>query len=39
MYTVTLSLEFTDCVASCIIKKKKNKKKKTMEHLPILLEL
>ena len=38
MYIVTLSLEFTDCVASCIIKEKKEEKK-TTEHLPILLEL
>ena len=37
MYIVTLSLEFTDCVA-CIIKEKR-KKKQTQEHLPILLEL
>ena len=27
MYIVTLSLEFTDCVASCIIKEKKEEKK------------
>ena len=37
MYIVTLSLEFTDCVA-CIIKEKR-KEKNTQEHLPILLEL
>lgn len=39
MYIVTVSLEFTDCVA-CIIKEKRKKKKATtQEHLPILLEL